>query len=542
VYNLLDESWIGVTTLQGEQRQLSLADVITQAGQLSGLSVDLPTQRFALTRLLLAFLHRALDGPEHESKWRELWDSPGLLNDPVREYAERVRPRFNLFDSDAPFYQVADLRTAKGEFSTLGKLVADVPDGQPLFTTRSALDLRRISCDEAARWLVHAQAFDPSGIKSGAVGDPTVKGGRGYPIGVGWCGQLGGLLAEGATLHETLLLNLIPSVSGEFLDDVPAWERPPLTACRRADAPTGPLDVLTWQSRRIRLIGDADGVEGVVLCNGDPLTPQNRHLIEHFTAWRYSAPQTKKHGEIVFMPQTHDPDRQVWRGLSRLLPRQFGRTAGERNEPVPPLSRVVDWLSRLVEHGVLPHGYFVRLSAIGMVYGSNNSVIDEVVDDGLACPAPLFDPNRENLSAFAVSAVAAADSGAQALAHLADDLAVAAGGDRGTRSSEARARAFAELDAPVRRLLAEFPSDPDLAAVRRRWHQQCYQILRTLGDVLLTSAGPAAWRGDLGANSRGIDAARADARFRAALSRALPRAHADHPVGQSTDPIPQEQT
>ena len=57
--------------------------------------------------------------------------------------------------------------------------------------------LERISWAEAARWLVHVHAFDPSGIRSGAVGDPSVKGGKGYPIGPGWTGQVGVVIVEG---------------------------------------------------------------------------------------------------------------------------------------------------------------------------------------------------------------------------------------------------------------------------------------------------------------------------------------------------------
>ncbi|MGV7400563.1 type I-E CRISPR-associated protein Cse1/CasA, partial [Mycobacterium kansasii] len=87
----------------------------------------------------------------------------------------------DLFDPVAPFFQVAGLRTAKDDVFSLDRIVADVPNGEPLFTTRSGADLARMAPAEAARWLVHAHAFDPSGIKSGALGDDTVKGGKGYP-------------------------------------------------------------------------------------------------------------------------------------------------------------------------------------------------------------------------------------------------------------------------------------------------------------------------------------------------------------------------
>ncbi|NYN06610.1 type I-E CRISPR-associated protein Cse1/CasA, partial [Salmonella enterica subsp. enterica serovar Typhimurium] len=68
----------------------------------------------------------------------------------------------------------------------------------------------KLSFAEAARWLVHTQAYDYSGIKPGVEGDPRVKGGKGYPIGTGWSGMTGGTVIRGTTLLETLLLNSTP--------------------------------------------------------------------------------------------------------------------------------------------------------------------------------------------------------------------------------------------------------------------------------------------------------------------------------------------
>lgn len=179
--------------------------------------------------------------------------------------------------------QVAGLHTATGATSGLSKLIAEVPDGAPYFTTRAGDGLSHVGPAEAARWVVHCQAFDPSGIKSGAVGDPRVKGGKGYPIGVGWCGNLGLVIAEGRDLAETLLLNLVldhPSTA----EDVPVWEREePLTAAVDPVLATrgrshGPVELLVWQSRRIRLIPRDDGnvVDALVWDVDDALAEWHR--------------------------------------------------------------------------------------------------------------------------------------------------------------------------------------------------------------------------------------------------------------------------
>jgi hypothetical protein len=160
---------------------------------------------------------------------------------------------------------------------------------------------------EAARWLVHCHAFDASGIKSGAKGDDRVKGARGYPIGPGCCGRYGGVYASGENLRETLLLNLIATET-EYVrfkdEDRPVWEREPQTAAieRRpghddewpSGRPLGPLDLYTWQSRRVRFHFDEDGVTGALVCQGDKMHAANMQLVEPFTAWRRSPAQEKK--------------------------------------------------------------------------------------------------------------------------------------------------------------------------------------------------------------------------------------------------------
>src|SRR5680860_755179 len=199
-FNLLDDPWIDVLENDLTRSTVSVLELFRRAHEIATISTDLTSQRFALTRVLLAFLHRGFGGPATVEKWQELWDAPSLPMGPLESYAGRVRGRFNLFDPAQPFFQVADLRTAKDEVFGLERLIADVPNGHAFFTTRAGRGRSVIPPKEAALWLIHAQAFDPSGIKSGAVGDKKVKDGKGYGIGAAWGGRIGGLLVEGSTV------------------------------------------------------------------------------------------------------------------------------------------------------------------------------------------------------------------------------------------------------------------------------------------------------------------------------------------------------
>ena len=208
-FNLLDEPWIRVTRLDGAPDEVSLLALFQEATDIAGIHGEIASQDVAILRLLLAICHRTMDGPEDLDTWREYWEEPERLGRDASTYLERYRERFDLRDPDRPFFQVAGIHAASGKISGLESLIADVPNGNPFFTTRIAQGLESIGWAEAARWLVHVHAFDPSGIRTGAVGDPQVKGGKGYPIGPGWTGQIGTVTVAGESLEQTLLLNTV---------------------------------------------------------------------------------------------------------------------------------------------------------------------------------------------------------------------------------------------------------------------------------------------------------------------------------------------
>ncbi|PRX51080.1 CRISPR-associated Cse1 family protein [Prauserella shujinwangii] len=525
-FNLLDEPWIVVTDRAGREHEASLVDVFEQAPELTVIGGEVPTQSFAITRLLLAFLHRALDGPEDQRAWAELWARPGLPMREIRDYATRVRHRFDLFDPETPFYQVAGLRTGKGEVSGLAKIVADVPDGEPLFTTRSAASLRSLRPAEAARWLIHVHAFDPSGIKSGAVGDPTVKGGKGYPIGTGWSGQLGGVLAQGADLRETLLLNLIARDVPSYVqiggpDDRPPWERDPDTARWREREPRGAIDLYTWQTRRVRLHGDRDGVTGVVLANGDKIQPQNRNKQDPHTAWRHSEPQSKKLKTVVYMPRAHDPNRSVWRGLEALLPSVSPRR-GRGDQAQRYLSPgVLQWLDDLAEEGLLAEDFVPSLRMQGVEYGAQSATYAEIVDDILPVPVLLLRQDRPDAGRTATGAVDDAERAASALWRFAENLAQAAGAEpksgAGDRATE---QLYGLLERPYREWLAGLRPGRDLTEARRAWQRTVLDTCHAIGAELVTGAPAKAWTGRT-LNNRQVNVPLAEAWFRAALRTAL---------------------
>ncbi|MFJ8210642.1 type I-E CRISPR-associated protein Cse1/CasA [Streptomyces sp. NPDC096033] len=517
-FDLVSRAWLPVQLRDGTAAELSLKEVFARASDIRRLVGDVPTQEFALMRLLLAILHDAVNGPEDIDAWQELSESREPFA-AVGPYLDRHRERFDLLHPSQPFMQVADLQTQKAEVASLNRIVADVPNGDPFFSMRRP-GVLQLPFAEAARWLVHAHAFDTSGIKSGAVGDPRVKGGKGYPQGVGWAGNLGGVFAEGDDLQQTLLLNLVASDTYALTvdnDDRPAWRREqcgPDVQSDLAARPTGPRDLYTWQSRRVRLHHDGQAVRGVVLSYGDPLPVPNAHTREPMSGWRRSIPQEKKLGlPQVYMPRQHDPARSAWRSLAALLSSQTEEQIAQHADPAKYLrAGVLKWIAELTHEKLLPRDMLIRPRLISAVYGTQQSVIDEVVDDEVAMPVILLHEHNPTYAQEATGAVEDSTKAVNALGDLAGDLARTAGRPAEAPSETARDLGFGLLDGPYRQWLAALGNAEDPSAARDAWRRTAYRVLRNAADTILADANESGW----------LDNAESERIFHARLAKALP--------------------
>ena len=539
-FNLLDEPWIRVTRLDGAPDEFSLLTLFREATDIAGIHGEIASQDVAVLRLLLAISHRTMDGPEDLDVWKDYWDAPGSLGRDAADYLERYRDRFDLRDPERPFFQVAGIHAASGKTSGLESLIVDVPNGNPFFTTRIAEGLESIDWAEAARWLVHVHAFDPSGIRTGAVGDPQVKGGKGYPIGPGWTGQIGTVTVVGENLERTLLLNTVVCEDLDGLNgvdpasDLAPWEREPDGPARApAREPLGPVDCYTWQTRRVLLHGDDDGVTGLFLGNGDKATPQNRFLVEPMTAWRYSEPQSRKLKAPVYMPCKLPTDRAFWRGLSTLVaqlsPKIKVKGAGEVTRYRSP--GVVSFYQDLMYHEIVPTKGLIPLHAAGIEYGAQEAVVTELVDDVLSLPAGLLDPENERLLAVVRGAMEETEQVAAALRSLAANLDRARGGSPDTASAarEHTGTAFYQvIDERFPRWLASLDEE-DLDRAHARWRERLRSEALRQQEALAAAVPDTAFAGR-GEGKGRADVGKALLFFRLALARTLQLPQHDTPA------------
>ena len=549
LFNLVDEPWIQVRWLDGKVSCESLTSVFAHAREIQEIGGELPTQAFAILRALLAILQRAIvtaddfdETADPAQVWGDLWNPPSLPMMKITDYLDEWHDRFNLFDEVKPFMQVAGLHTPKNEITEVKKIIADVPDGYQFFTMRSGDAAKTLSFAEAARWLIHVQAYDTAGIKSGVVGDSRVKGGKSYPIGTGWAGKIGGVYAVGHNLETTLLLNLhlaSPTDREQLvtLSDRPVWERDPDHPGGTARIPTGNVDIYTWQARRIRLVQDAKSVIGVVLTNGDKLDPQNRFFLEPLTGWRRSKPQEKALKlPLVYMPAELKPDRAMWRGVDSLLPSVHPGTV-DGQDYLPP--GIVTWIGYLASDdggSCINRSETILLRGVGVSYGPQNSTFVEVIDDSLSIHASLLKPSGIALATLVKSCVAETDEAVRHLGFLASNLHIAGGGDTETTAGprdRARELAYFALDLAFRHWLADLSLlEGDVAAqenyaihVREEWRKTARNILGQIGSQLLREAGPQAFTGhetSIGREKSWMTAGKAERIFRASLRKTLP--------------------
>ncbi|MCU0514135.1 MAG: type I-E CRISPR-associated protein Cse1/CasA [Anaerolineae bacterium] len=337
-FNLIDQPWIPCVTLAGEPVELSLRDLLARAHTLRAIHAETPLMTTALLPLTLALLHRVF-GPRDSRAWQKLYQAGAFSMPPLEDYFAAWSARFDLFHPERPFYQMRDERV---EPKSLVHLIHSAGNTGTLFTHMNEEQGLRLTAAQAARHLVTAQVFRTAGLSGLAEKFTDSIYTRGVLF---W--------ASGATVFETLVLNLLP-YPAEMIgirctaDDRPAWEQE--NAGHQRAYPYGYLDYLTWQNNRVLLLPQsADGqlvVEAMTIAPGlhiapDILSPQRR----------YTFKEDKKAWQFMYF----NPDKALWRDYHALL------TLNSEQQERPP--RIVLWLHYLAGTSLEPDAHFTLMAA-----------------------------------------------------------------------------------------------------------------------------------------------------------------------------------
>ncbi len=504
-YNLLDESWIRVIDEDCVIHEVSLLEVFEHAHLYRDLCGELPTQDFAMLRLLLSVLHTVFsrydingeewlpDSPEDALEhWKELWENRRFPIGVIRAYLESQRENFYLFHPERPFYQVAEMskfgKIPNGEYDAqkLNGELSKSKNKNRLFASVGGKEGMSLSYSQAARWLIHLNGFDDNALKAGA--------------GIGWLGQLGLLALEGSNLFETLMLNFIPyNIDEEDLwkSEKPIWENKEIVAEKRhIRFPDNYSELYSLQSRRIFLQRSNNRVIGYKILGGDYFDSEVA-LNEPMTLWRH---KSKSVNDII--PREHKSSMQFWRDFASILANK-----NVDDDKACRIPGVISWFNLLLKSDadlkIIDSSYFLKLKIASTKYsGSQRSSIENVFSDSLQMHASLIsDMNVQGRQAV-LDSIDFCDTVSQKVWTFAKDINLASGGSDSTKESKGSAAFFAEnakadfynrIDAPFRRWLSAFdPAVDDVYDKKVEWRQECVGIARQMGNEMIRQAGSAA--------------------------------------------------
>lgn len=509
-FNLLDEPWIRVMDPDDNIYEVSLTEAIIGAHRYRALCGELSTQDIAVLRLLLAVLHTVFsrvdaDGVEIDISdkndafelWRSLWKHGRFPEKPVCDYLKKWHERFWLFHPERPFGQVAkmtvgttyDAKKLNGEISESGHKIR-------LFSSYSGNSKNTLTYPQAARWLLHLNAFDDASAKPQEKGLPSP--------GVGWLGKIGPIYLVGNNLFETLMMNMV-MVNGDNAesDEHPVWEKDTVARGERIEIkqPDDLAALYTLQSRRIELNRNDDGeVVGYTLLAGEFFSEKNA-FIEPMTAWN-----KPKDRSDDYTPKRHDPSKQMWREFSSF----YG--AGDVNDDRQ-IAGVVKWYRNYVRK-VVGKKAVMRTRIVSIQYDGNNASTKQIFSDELSIHASLLSDiganYRDDIQKEIEKCQNNSKNGnslAKEIGLLAQELYIAAGGTQGDPKSpdkgydsagrDAKAQLFYRLDMSFRKWLSEIDPEgsTEKADMLEKWQEIAVKTARNYANELVMQSGEQAMTG-----------------------------------------------
>ncbi|AZZ41148.1 type I-E CRISPR-associated protein Cse1/CasA [Acidipropionibacterium jensenii] len=521
-FNLIDEPFIPIVTKDGPTT-VSLRDALADADSIIGIDMRRPTDAIALYRMLLAVILDALGQPTSVHEWRTMFEIGRFEPERLDPYFIQYHDRFDLH-GDHPFYQARGLEPSSGRWRSIALLRPEVASGNnvPLFSSDTEATLQPLTPAEAAVLLISCMGWDTAAIKTGALGDPTVKGNKTTGNPTGPLGQLGVVLPQGSTLFETLVLNVPIGTASE--EDLPAWRRD-WTPVWSQHQPKGIKELLTWQSRRVRLHEDDGLITAVTVAAGDRLlfTPP---ALEPHCLWRQVEPAKNSPVSVSQRPVRHQPGRSAWRGMNALL--SLEEHEGNRDKFSTSLA-----LRQISRAKWLSDDFPLDVLCVGVVYGNQSAVVEDIVADAIPLPLKaLSDKDGEPLRNVLMDLVASAESTRKALNDLDANIRRAEGGeavpwDKGEHPGDSF---MGRLDSPTLRVLHGIQRDPDryeqgMAA----WQRVVWADASRLANDMLNGAAPTSISGHRSGNRKEpLRLSDAEGIFWHALNAALPE-HATYP-------------
>ena len=530
-FNLTTDPWIKVIRRDTSQEtKVSLIELFAHAQDYRQLAGEMKSQDLAILRLLLAILttvYSRFDAEGEAYSWLQLDDDTfqainvnpdddteesemegdllatwtqvyqtGHFSDIVTRYLQRYADRFDFF-GDHPFYQVttqdydalvpANKQVAKGKgrvaVKQLNRRISESANTPAVFAPKTGELKNQLPLDELVRWLITYQNF------TGVTDKTKIVTPEKFSNPAGWLYRLGPVYAQGQTVFETLMLNLV--LVGDKLDVTavqrPVWEfatvQDYVGERKKQAKPTNLAELYTAWSRILHI--EWVDQQPNIFSAGIPMFAPEDTLIEPMTTWRWD----KK--EKQFRPAV-----KGLRSLGISMWRNFGQYVKVNDEKTERQPGVVDWLQKLKhqEETVIPDEQPLTLASVALISDGNatsQSPAAEVADDLQMQADVLFDPEIEDHWPVRIEdAVEVTQNVGTDFYHFAADIAQIRDIDSRDFAGKWSAQFYANLDAPFKDWLAQLTGHDNREVKISDWKLQLQGLLRQAVQAVLETSSP----------------------------------------------------
>lgn len=304
-FNVLDEPWIPVVTLNGTKELLGIRETLRRASELKEISAVSPLEEFSIYRFLSVFLMDALR-PKRVSAIKKLLKNGQFEMEQIEEYislCEDEGVSFDLFDEKRPFMQSAYVKEWDKEPKPISVIDCFQPSGNNhLHFEHGASEKQSVTIDKAARLVLTLQQF-------------CTAAAQGYPSGVNASPPYFGVV-KAETLFATLVHALLPMQTIEIPFDEPPviWRSGKDVTSKLAVGQTSWLRGMLFPARRVCLILPKanEEITAVYLSQGENFVNKETWT-DPFVTYRMLDT-----GRIPLRPKGEKP---VWRSMHEITAR-----------------------------------------------------------------------------------------------------------------------------------------------------------------------------------------------------------------------------
>lgn len=424
-FNLVKNPWIKVVEKEsGHETKVSLEEAFRNSQKYLCLSGDMKFQDLAVMRFMLAILttvYTRFDADDNPYEWIELdddmrfvrlvdeydeddlfdtWEklySQGHFSDAVVEYLYKNIDAFDMF-GERPFYQVTGkeydsfatkpISTGKGTVSVrqINRRISESNNSPSLFSPRSAQKKDSFFMDELVRWIITYQNY------TGTTDKTKINLKEKVSNSAGWLYKLSPVYADGDSLFETLLLNLVlvNQIDREnYVNQVPVWENDSLEgyveSIKRLMPPGNIAALYTTWSRLMHIEWEDD--KPAIYVAGLPALSNTNAFIEPMTIWRNDKDDVTPAARSI---KSSNVNKAMWRDFGMYI-----NVDGKEDRKEP---GIVAWLRELKENDCIDRGKLLSLDSVSVISDGNatsQAPAIEVFDD-MNINASVFFDKGEN--------------------------------------------------------------------------------------------------------------------------------------------------